>query len=181
MSNDNATLSSYAQALLELADQRGTTSQVAEDLQGIAQVIEQDRTFASYLADPSVGQSDREKTLDTVFAGRTSELLIAYLKLLNAKNRLGDLPGIAGAFKALLDERSGNVEVEVTVPQAMTPGDLEDVRQRISSKLGKNAVVKQNVDESIIGGIMLKIGDSLIDGSVKTQLETLKKRLVAAV
>lgn len=181
MSNDNATLSSYAQALLELADQRGTTSQVNEDLQGLAQIIEQDRTFATYLADPSVSQSDREKTIDTVFGGRTSELLIAYLKLLNSKDRLGDLPGITSAFTKLLDERSGNVEVEVTVPQAMTPGDLEEVRQRVSAKLGKNAVVKQNVDESLIGGIVLKVGDSLIDGSVKTQLETLKRRLVAAV
>lgn len=179
---DNAaTLQSYAQALLELVDARGVVSQTAEDVAGIAQVIESDPTFAHYLADPSVGLSEREQLIQRVFAGRTSDLLIAYLKLLNHKNHLGDFPGIANAFAKLLSDRSGNLAVDVTVAQALTPDDLEGVRQRISSKMNKNVTVNQHVDDSIIGGIILKIGDSLIDGSVKTQLETLRRRLVAAV
>jgi F-type H+-transporting ATPase subunit delta len=179
---DNAaTLQSYAQALLELADARGTVSQTAEDVAGIGQVIESDPTFAHYLADPSVGLTDREQLIERVFGGRTSDLLIAYLKLLNHKNHLGDFPGIAKSFEQLLRDRSGNIAVDVTVAQALSPDDLEGVRQRISGKLNKNVTVNQHVDDSIIGGIVLKIGDSLIDGSVKTQLETLKKRLVAAV
>ncbi len=181
-SNDNAAvLASYAQALLELADARGTTTQVSEDLSGLALVVEQDRTFAVYLADPSVGHTARARLIDTVFGGRVSELLVAYLKLLNEKGRLGDIRGISEAFKKLLDQRSGNIDVDVTVAQALNDYDLEGVRVQISNKLGKNANVKQTVDDSIIGGIILKIGDSLIDGSVKTQLETIQKRLVAAV
>ncbi len=181
-SNENAaTLTSYAQALLELADSRGITTQVAEELAGIAHVVEQDRTFAAYLADASVGHGERATLIDNVFGGRASELLVAYLKLLNTKGRLGDIRGIAEAFKRLLDERAGNVDVTVTVAQPLSDHDLEGVRQQISNKLGKNASVTQTVDDSIIGGIILKIGDSLIDGSVKTQLETIKKRLVAAV
>ena len=58
---------------------------------------------------------------------------------------------------------------------------MENVRQQISHKLGKNAHIKQKVDESIIGGLILRVGDSLLDGSVRSQLETIKRRLVAAV
>jgi F-type H+-transporting ATPase subunit delta len=180
-STNAATLESYAQALLELADARGSVDQTAEDVAGIAQVIENDATFAQYVSDPSVGDTQRDALIDRVFAGRTSDLLVAYLKLVNAKGRLGDFPGIARAFKALLDERAGNITVDVTVAQALSPDALEGVRQQLSGKLNKNVSVNQKVDDSIIGGVILKIGDSLIDGSVKAQLEAMKRRLMAAV
>ncbi|MBC7784580.1 MAG: ATP synthase F1 subunit delta [Burkholderiales bacterium] len=179
--DDKATLTSYARAILDLGDARGTTNELAEEIQGVAEVIRGDATFARYLGDPSVGSAKRADLIDAVFGGSLSGVLVAFLKLLNSKNRLGTFPGVAVAFKELLDARSGNVEVSVTVPQALSDAELEDVRRQISTKLGKNAVVKQEVDESIIGGLILKIGDSMIDGSVKTQLETLKRRLVAAV
>ena len=178
-STNAATLESYAQALLELADSRGVIDQTAEDVAGIAQVIQGDATFAQYLADPSVGHAERDALIDRVFAGRTSELLVAYLKLVNTKDRLGEFPGIAKAFKDLLDKRAGNITVDVTVAQALEPDALENVRQQLSGKLNKNVSVNQKVDDSIIGGVILKIGDSLIDGSVKAQLQAMKKRLMA--
>lgn len=178
--DETATLASYAQAILELGDARGIAQQVADDVLAIAEVIKQNPTFGKYLADPSVSAAEREGVIERTFGGRTEGVVIAFLKLLNARNRLGQLPEIAKALKALLDARSGNVNVEVTVAQTLPDNELEDVRQQISRKLGKNAVVTQKVDESIIGGLVLKIGDSLIDGSVKTQLQTLKRKMIAA-
>ncbi len=179
--DQTATLTSYAQALLELADARQITPAVGDDLASIAQLIGEDATFGKYLADPTVGVAEREGVIERTFGGRVDGLLLSFLKLLNSRNRLGELPGVARAFKTLLDARSGNANVQVTVSQSLPPDELEAVRQQISSKIGKNAVVTQTVDESIIGGLILRIGDSLIDGSVKTQLETLKRRMIAAV
>jgi F-type H+-transporting ATPase subunit delta len=178
---DKATLNSYAQALLELADARQLTTQVAEDVQGVAQMIEQDPTFRQYMNDPSVARSERSQTLENVFGSRVPSILSSFLKLLDVRGKLGSFPAIAKAFKELMDKRSGNIEVEITVPQALNDHELHDVRNQISHKLGKNASVTQKVDESIIGGMVLRIGDSLIDGSVKSQLETLKRRMIAAV
>ncbi len=178
---DNATLTSYAQALLELAESRDLLTQTAEDVAGINHVIAENPTFAHYVGDPSVSQSERDQLIDRVFGDRTSTLLVSYLKLLNSKHRLNDFPGIAAAFKTLLDKRSGNVDVEVIVAHPLEPQMLDEVRQQLGAKMGKNVNVSQHIDESLIGGVILKIGDSLIDGSVKNQLETLKKRLVAAV
>jgi F-type H+-transporting ATPase subunit delta len=180
-SEDKATLNSYAQALLDLADARGVTTQVAEDVQGIAQMIEQDPAFRQYMNDPSVSRTGRAEALDRVFGPRVPGILSSFLKLLDARQKLSSFPAMAAAFKELLDKRSGNIEVEITVPHALNDGELHDVRNQISHKLGKNASVKQKVDESIIGGMVLRIGDSLIDGSVKTQLETIKRRMIAAV
>lgn len=178
---DHATLASYATALLELADARGATDQIAGDLKEIAALIDRDPALKQYMSDPSVSHTDRGDKIARTFGGQTNETLVAFLKLLNAKGKLGSLGGIAKAFQDLLDVRAGNQHVEVTVAQALTQDELENVRVEISRKIGKHAQITQKVDESIIGGLVLKIGDKLIDGSVKTQLETMKRRLVAAV
>ena len=182
LQHDKATLTSYAQALLEIADARGVTQEVADDLQSFVGVINSHAAFGQYMTDPTVGQVQREAVLERVLGnGQTVTTLVSFIKVLNAKHRLGDLTGIAGAFKGLLDVRAGNVDVSVTVAQQLSPDELENVRHRVSVKLSKNAVVTQTIDESIIGGLILKVGDTLIDGSVKTQLETIKRRLIAAV
>ncbi|MGC4032275.1 MAG: ATP synthase F1 subunit delta [Tepidisphaeraceae bacterium] len=179
--DDQATHLSYAQALLELADSRGVTDQVAGDLKAIAEAVAGDASLKKYFADPSVSHTERADKIGRVFGGQTAEVLVGFLKLLNAKGRLGELSGIAKAFADLLSERAGEQAVEVIVPQALSDSELEDVRVQISTKIGKHARITQKVDESIIGGLVLKIGDKLIDGSVKSQLESMKRRLVAAV
>ena len=178
---DQATLTSYAQALLELSDARGVTDQVAGDLHEISKMIDENPMLGKYLADPSVSHVARNEKLERVFSGQTAEVLVSFLKLLNAKGRLSNIHGIAKAFRHLLDVRQGNEDVEVTVAQRLNDRELEDVRIEISKKIGKHAKITQKVDESIIGGLVLRIGDRLIDGSVKTQLESLKHRLIAAV
>ncbi|HEX8323055.1 MAG TPA: ATP synthase F1 subunit delta [Tepidisphaeraceae bacterium] len=179
--DDHATLDSYAQALLQLSDARGVTDQVAGDVREISAMIDRDPVLAKYLSDPSISHVERGDKLDRTFSGKTPEVLVGFLKLLNAKGRLNNFGGIAKAFQHLLDLRAGQQDVEVTVAQALNPQELEDVRIEISKKIGKHAQVTQKVDESIIGGLVLKIGDKLIDGSVKTQLETMKRKLIAAV
>jgi F-type H+-transporting ATPase subunit delta len=179
--DNEATLTSYAEALLELADARGQTDAVAADVAGVAEVVNADPAFAKYLADPTVKRHEREQTLATVFEGKINGLLLAFLQVLSSKNHLAHFPGIAGAFKKLLDVRSGKVAVEVTVAKELSAGELEDVRQQISQKLNKDAQITQKIDESIIGGLVLKIGDKLIDGSVKSQLDSIKSRMIAAV
>ena len=178
---DQATLTSYAQALLELADARGATDAVADDVQNVARLLRDDATFSAYVADPSVSRDKRDRTLDTVFANQAHPLTIAYLKLLSGKGRLHSFAGIAATFKKMLDKRAGRLDVNVTVAKELSPEEFENVRHQIAVKLSKDVQLVQHVDESIIGGIVLKIGDSLIDGSVKTQLETMKRRMTAAV
>jgi len=84
------------------------------------------------------------------------------------------------AFCDLLDQQLGKIEVDVTVAARLSGEDLEQVRQRISKAMNRDAVVHQYVDESIIGGIIIKVRDQLIDGSVRKQLETLKKKMLAS-
>jgi len=107
-------------------------------------------------------------------------LLLNFMLLVNQKGRLSLLPAIAGAYDDLLDERHGKVEVDVTVSQKLDNDQIETVRQKVSAALKRDAIVHVYVDESIIGGLVLRVQDQLIDGSVRAQIAAMKRQMLAA-
>ena len=180
ISATNPTAIAYARSMLELATERNQAAEVGREMAAIREITDQNPTFAAFLADPGIGATELTATMGRVFRDRVSPLVMNFLGVLNNKGRLRLLGPIAEAYVNLLDEQQGNVEVDVTVAQRLTPDQLEQVRQRVSQALGKNAVVHQYVDEDIIGGLVLRVEDRLIDASVKYQLEAMRERLLAA-
>jgi F-type H+-transporting ATPase subunit delta len=170
----------YARPLLELANEQNQAEAIGQELTGLREVVESNPTFAEFLANPGVGETERTQVLDRVFQGRASPLLMNFLRVLNARGRLGLLVQVSHAYDDLLDELFGKIEVDVTVAQRLSPEELEEVGRRVSQALGKEAVVHQYVDESIIGGLVLRVQDRLIDASVRSQLQSLKKQMMAA-
>jgi F-type H+-transporting ATPase subunit delta len=170
----------YATALLELANERSLTDAIAVELGGLRQVLAENPTFRAYLSDPSIGDSERAELLKKVFAGQIQPLLEHFLEVLAAKGRLNHLEQIANAYDHLLDQQNGKIEVDVTVAHKLSPEQFEQVRSKVSAALNKDAIVHENVDESIIGGLILRVQDKLIDASVKTQIAALRTQLLAA-
>jgi len=170
----------YAQSLLELANEQKQAEAIGQELAGIGEIIDQNPTFSQFLIDPAISEDERAKLIQNVFGGRVSKLLMNFLGVLNVKGRTGLLGQIASAYQDLLDEQLGKIEVDVTVAQKLTPEQLETVRQKVSQALGKEAIVHQYIDESIIGGLVLRVQDQLIDASVKYQLEAMRSQLLAA-
>jgi F-type H+-transporting ATPase subunit delta len=170
----------YARSLLELAEERKQMEQADEELRVLREVVEANPTFRAFLRDPAIGEQERADTIKRVFGGKLSPLVMNFLGVVNAHGRLGMIEEIARAYDELLDERLGKIEVDVTVAQRLGPDQLEQVRRSVSSALKKDAVVHQYVDESIIGGIVLRVQDRLIDASVRAQLEGMKRRMLEA-
>jgi len=170
----------YAQSLLELATESKAAESIGQELAGLRQILDDQPTFKMYLADPSIGAEERREALDRIFRGQVSQLLLNFLGVVNDHTRMGLLEQIIDAYEQLLDEQVGKVEVDVYVAQKLLPEQLEQVRQRVSSALKKDAVVHQYVDESLIGGLVLRVGDKLIDASARYQLQALKNKLMNA-
>jgi F-type H+-transporting ATPase subunit delta len=166
--------------LLELAEERHQMQQMDDELRGLREVVEANPTFRAFLRDPGVGEQERADTLKRVFGGKLSPLVMNFLGVVNAHGRMGKIEEIARAYDELLDERLGKIEVDVTVAQRLGPDQLEQVRRSVSAALKKDAVVHQYVDESIIGGIVLRVQDRLIDASVRAQLEGMRRRMLGA-
>jgi F-type H+-transporting ATPase subunit delta len=170
----------FAHALLDLANRQGKAQEIAQELADVKDVLKHNPTFNLFLRDPSVSRPERRRVIDSTLAGKINPLLLNTIRVLNNRGRLSLLSDLADTYRQLLDRQLGNVHVDVTVAAPLDPQTLEDVRTRVSAALGKNAVVKQHVDESIIGGLVLRVEDKRIDASVKSQLESMKQRLMQA-
>lgn len=170
-----------AQALFELADERRQLDAVAGEMAAIGQAIKGAPHIAAFFANPVIKDAERQAVIERSFIASASPLTGSFLKLLVAKGQLGELAGVAAEFERLMAKRQGKVEVDVTVARALGSQELELVRQRISTAIQKEAVIKQRVDESIVGGIIVRVGDKLIDGSVRSQLKAIEDRMLSAV
>ena len=169
----------YAQALLELADEAKTAEAVGEEMRDLRQIVEINDLFAQVLSDPAISNEERGRLIHRVFDGRASHLVLNFLGLVNEKGRLNLLTAMAGAYNALLDQQRGDTEVDVTVAHKLNDEQLESVRRTVSEALKRNAVVHQFLDESIIGGVVLRVKDQLIDGSVRAQLTAIRHKLLS--
>lgn len=177
---NSPTVQSYARSMLELGNEAKRADKMGKEFVALREVLEETPVFADYLADPGIGAAERTAMLEKVFRGRVSPLMMNFLLVLNDKGRLRLLGQIAEAYGALLDAQNGKVEVDVTVARKLSREQLGQVKERVSQALGKDAVVHQHVDEDIIGGLVLRVEDRLIDASVRYQLEAMRQRLLSA-
>ncbi len=172
----------YAKSLLELANASNQAKPMNADLQALREAMDSDPSFAQFFRNPSISDADRLAVLTKSLSGvGGSQLLTNFLGVLGQHGRLGTLADVAGAYDDLLGEQLGKIEVDVTVAQRLTPNQLEQVRQKVSQALKKDTVIHQYVDESIIGGLILRVQDQLIDASVKHQLRAMREQLLSAI
>ena len=174
----------YAQSLLELADAAGGDEKIVEiggDLSVIAEMIRDDAEGAEFLRSPIVDSEKRAESLRRIFEGRVSDLVLRFMLVLNGKGRLGEFGSMASGYDQLVNERMGRVEVDVmTVDGSLDPDQLALLGEKVRAKLGQEPVFHQYADESLIGGLVLRVGDQLIDGSVRGQLRRMREELLAS-
>lgn len=168
----------YARSLLELADERDETEPVANDMGALRQILDENPTLVAFFKDPGISREERQAVLDRTLSDKANPLVMRFLSLMNERHRLGVLSAVIDAYESLLDEKLGKVEVDVTVAEKLADDELERVRQRVGEALKKDAVIHQYVDEEIIGGMILRVGDRIIDASVRRQLQAMKERML---
>ena len=176
----SAAATAYARALLDLAKGQNQEQEIGQELSQIRELLDADPAFEQFLSNPAVGVEARLPVLQKAFDGKVNGLTWNFLRLVNVKGRLSLLRQIAEVYDDLLDEMYGKVEVDVTVAQRLDEAELDEVRRAVSEALKRDAVVHQYVDESIIGGLVLRVQDKLIDTSVRAQLAALKQQMLAA-
>jgi F-type H+-transporting ATPase subunit delta len=171
----------YAESLLELAEARGGDgiAEVGAEIAALAEIARGDQSFAEFLRSPVIDATSREGALRRILDGRVSPLVRDFLLVLNRKARLGEFLNVAIAYDALVQARLGRVEVDVWTASGPVGEDLlASLRAKVREAVGKDPVFRMHVDPSMIGGIRLRIGDRLLDGSVATRLAGLRQHLL---
>ena len=169
----------YAQSLLEVCDKMGGNA-VAEacssELRDLAEIIRADKKFAEFLKTPIVGSDQRKATLEKIVKGRVSDLVFRFIMVLANHGRASRIADVSDAFDSLMQERLGRIEVDMyTVDGKASDEVIATVKARVKEAFAKDAVLHQYSDASMLGGVKLRIGDQLIDGSVATQLRNMRE------
>ncbi|MDR1701922.1 MAG: ATP synthase F1 subunit delta [Sporomusaceae bacterium] len=175
----NKLAQTYAKALCELAAEKEMLDRVETQLQQIEAALQLSPELANLLYHPRVPAEAKKETLNSIFAGELDEFVKNFLLLLVDKKREVALQPIIKEYVRLANNIRNIAEAEVTVAKTITAAQQEALRQKLAKITGKNIVLKISVDEKILGGVIVKIGDKLIDGSVVRQLKTLKSDVLA--
>lgn len=169
----------YADALFAIAAERDSIDALAAELDRIAAAA-RDRQAMRVLAGPGLTLQRKREIVDAL-AGPLSRETGALVNLLLERNRAALLPKLAEAFAVRVRERRGVELAEVTTAVALPEPEQQAVATWLAAYLGKQVEVEARVDPEIIGGVVARVGDQLIDASVRGRLETLKRRLQAGV
>lgn len=168
----------YAMALLELAEAANSVETTADEMKQIRKLLADQPDVTNLLASRVLSKEQRDGALVAAFKGRVSDLVFRFLRVLVSKDRFDELPGIAGAFAHLVDERHGTIEIQATAASALDPTSVESIKSRIAGLTGRKVRIHETLDAEMIGGIKLRVADELIDGSVVTQLRKMRENLI---
>jgi len=167
----------YAQALINEAQKQNALEEITEDVRGIGELLSTNDTFRAFTQALTIGEDERLASLDKIFSGRIHVLTLNILHALSRRDRLIFLQGFVDGFAAILKKMSGIVDADLVSAVELRPDAIQRVKEALSRSLGKAVDVHVKIDPALIGGITLTIGDTLIDGSVATQLHKLEDQL----
>ena len=168
----------YAQAVLSLAKERGTLDAWHDDLRRLAALMD-DESARQFFTSPTPTTVQKLALLDAALVNGQPEAK-NLARLLLDRNRLEDLPAIAEEFANGVRAERGIVVAEVSTADPLGPLEQALVKERLETMTGKTVELRLRVDPALIGGIVARIGDVLIDGSVLSQLRLLRSRLASA-
>jgi F-type H+-transporting ATPase subunit delta len=168
----------YAQAVLELAKERGTFDVWEADLARLSEMMS-NPTAVAFFANPGVPTEQKDEVLQQVLANAQPETR-NLARVLTERGRLDEVPQIFALYEDGLRAERGIVVADVTTAEPLGPDEQALVGDRLAELVGKGVQLRLHVDPGIIGGIIARVGDQLIDGSVVSNLRRLRARLASS-
>jgi len=165
----------YATALFDLADERKELDAVAKDLRALAAMLAESADLARLIRSPVLSRDAQGAGISAV-AERAgfSTITENFLKLVAANRRLFALPGMITGYLAILAARRGEIRAEVTAAQALSPAQVDAITENLKRAVGSKVAVEIRQDPSIIGGLIVKVGSRMVDGSLGAKLDRLQ-------
>jgi F-type H+-transporting ATPase subunit delta len=171
----------YAEALLDLALTAGgdIPESVLSDLEAINAVVASTPDFNTVLAHPSVSSADKKQLLVSTFENVVNDLTLRFLQVLADRRRVNLLPYVESSYRELLNARKNIAVASLTSADELSDAAVEEIRARLARRLGKQVELTVKVDPTLVGGVVLRVGDEVIDGSLKGRLAALEASLLS--
>lgn len=167
----------YSRSMLDLAAARGEEEALLAELSDLLGWVESDTAIEHFFTSPVIDDDERRALLEKLLRDHASDLLADSLQVLNQHGRLGLLPTIVETYRLEHQERQGRVDVRVSSAVPLTDELREQLRRAIGRLVGRAPDLTEEVDPSLIGGMVVRVGDRKIDTSVAKDLRELRARL----
>lgn len=169
----------YAGALADVVAKSGDTNDIQTELRQWETMIVSNPDLLEVFNNPSIQQENKEKVLESLIArAQPTKTTANFLRILLRNGRLTDIAQINEKFSTVLDERNGIVSAQITSARLLSPVQQSEIQANLEKMTGKRISPSFATDETIIGGVVTRIGSTVYDGSVKTQLENLKQQMI---
>lgn len=174
---DVSAASRYARALLIVTEKRGETARALEDLEGLRVVFAAGARVSGILASPEVRLADKRQALRQGLDGRVRPIVAVFVDLLLRKKRLNLFDTIVEQFEALVEHTQGIRRAEVTSAVPLTDAETQRLHATLERHLGSKVKLRTQVDPALLGGALARIGDRVVDRSVRSLLEAISQQL----
>lgn len=174
MSTETIVAKRYAKALFELAQEKNEVAEVEADLQALVSAIHNNSDLQKVLSHPNIDSSKKTTLLDALFQGKVLDDVLNTVGLLVDRRREGILQELLTDYIKIANEALGQAKAIVTTPLALSDSESQHIAASFSQLTGKKIQVQQVINPSLLGGIQVRIGDRLYDGSLSGKLQRLQ-------
>lgn len=169
----------YAKALLGAAEKAGSAEEVLLELEAfVDDILVRLPNLETVLSSPRVPIEAKEGILDKALEGKASDTFLNFLKVIARRGRFECLVAIARAARQLFNESRGRVEAHLSTANELDETAVERIKQKLQETLGREVDLKVHHDESVIGGVVVRVGDTVYDGSVANRLERMRQEML---
>lgn len=167
----------YAEALFEVALELNKLDDIKEELSGVSDILNSDEKLKTIFEHPKLSKDEKKDIINSIFKDRVSQEVLNFLYITVDKRREKYISKISKEYLRLYNSEKGILEGTVTTAIPLTEEQVIKLQNELKDKFNKNVVLENKIDTSILGGVLLRIEDKVIDSSIKGQLEEIKKLL----
>ena len=167
----------YGQALFDVALELNKLEDFKEEINEVAKVFEGEDKLRTIFEHPKLSKTEKKDIIDSLFKGRVSTEILNLMYIIVDKGRERYLSSISKEYTILSNEKQGIIEAKAITAHDMSDDEKNKLQEKLSSKFGKKVELTNVIDKSILGGVLVRIEDKVIDDSIKGKLEKLEKSL----
>lgn len=167
----------YAKALFDVAIEGNKKNELMEELKHIKDLFKENKSFMEIYKSPVISNSEKKELIKTIFENKVSDYMYNFLRVLVDKNRISYIFGIFNEFKKLYNDSENISEAIAITAIKLSDKKLEKLKVNLSKVTNKTIILKNQVDKEVVGGMLIKIGEQEIDGTLKKRLNEIKENL----
>ncbi|WP_297133413.1 F0F1 ATP synthase subunit delta [Terrisporobacter sp.] len=173
----DVTANRYADALFQLSEEENITEKIYSELHDVVDIVKNNKDLENVLKSPLISKIEKVELIEQLFSNKINNHLKNFLKILVEKGRINSLKTIELTFKQLLNDKNNIIEGTVVSAIPMSDEKIKQLESNLSKKYNKNVTLENKVDKTILGGVLVRLGNTQIDGTVKTRLDNIKDQL----